>query len=299
MALIKIAAIVLMIVLGLYLLFSGPLSFPDNFHNIWENGGFLPNGWWGLAMATAVVMFSFGGIELIGITAGEAENPDKTIPRAINQVIWRILLFYVGTMAVLMALWPWNKVGVDASPFVQIFSNVGVVAAAHILNFVVLTAAVSVYNSAIYSNSRMLYGLASKDEAPEFLGQLSGRGVPVKGIFVSSGITLICVALNYFFPGKIFMYLMSIATIAATISWMTITITHIKFRKYCQEHGKKTKFQSPLYPFVNYVCILFLVGVWYFMLQIPDMELAVYLLPVWLLVLWLGYWYRERSHQKE
>ncbi len=299
MALIKIAAIVLMIVLGLYLLFSGPLSFPDNFHNIWGNGGFLPNGWWGLAMATAVVMFSFGGIELIGITAGEAENPDKTIPRAINQVIWRILLFYVGTMAVLMALWPWNKVGVDASPFVQIFSNVGVVAAAHILNFVVLTAAVSVYNSAIYSNSRMLYGLASKDEAPEFLGQLSGRGVPVKGIFVSSGITLICVALNYFFPGKIFMYLMSIATIAATISWMTITITHIKFRKYCQEHGKKTKFQSPLYPFVNYVCILFLVGVWYFMLQIPDMELAVYLLPVWLLVLWLGYWYRERSHQKE
>jgi len=299
MALIKIAAIVLMIVLGLYLLFSGPLSFPDNFHNIWENGGFLPNGWWGLAMATAVVMFSFGGIELIGITAGEAENPDKTIPRAINQVIWRILLFYVGTMAVLMALWPWNKVGVDASPFVQIFSNVGVVAAAHILNFVVLTAAVSVYNSAIYSNSRMLYGLASKDEAPEFLGQLSGRGVPVKGIFVSSGITLICVALNYFFPGKVFMYLMSIATIAATISWMTITITHIKFRKYCQEHGKKTKFQSPLYPFVNYVCILFLVGVWYFMLQIPDMELAVYLLPVWLLVLWLGYWYRERSHQKE
>ena len=246
MALIKIAAIVLMIVLGLYLLFSGPLSFPDNFRNIWANGGFLPHGWWGLAMATAVVMFSFGGIELIGITAGEAENPDKTIPRAINQVIWRILLFYVGTMAVLMALWPWNQVGVDASPFVQIFSNVGVVAAAHILNFVVLTAAVSVYNSAIYSNSRMLYGLASKDEAPEFLGQLSGRGVPVKGIFVSSGITLICVALNYFFPGKIFMYLMSIATIAATISWMTITITHLKFRKYCQKQGKKTKFQSQL-----------------------------------------------------
>ena len=298
MALIKIAAIVLMIVLGLYLLFSGPLSFPDNFRNIWANGGFLPHGWWGLAMATAVVMFSFGGIELIGITAGEAENPDKTIPRAINQVIWRILLFYVGTMAVLMALWPWNQVGVDASPFVQIFSNVGVVAAAHILNFVVLTAAVSVYNSAIYSNSRMLYGLASKDEAPEFLGQLSGRGVPVKGIFVSSGITLICVALNYFFPGKIFMYLMSIATIAATISWMTITITHLKFRKYCQKQGKKTKFQSPLYPFSNYVCILFLVGVWYFMLQIPDMELAVYLLPVWLLFLWLGYCYRERNHQK-
>ena len=113
----------------------------------------------------------------------------------------RILLFYVGTMAVLMALWPWNQVGMEASPFVQIFSYVGVPAAAHILNFVVLTAAVSVYNSAIYSNSRMLYGLATKEEAPEFLGRLSGRGVAVRGIFVSSGITLICVALNYFFPG--------------------------------------------------------------------------------------------------
>lgn len=295
MALIKISAIVLMIVLGLYLLLESPQGFPENFSNLWKNGGFLPNGWQGLALATAVVMFSFGGIELIGITAGEAENPERTIPRAINQVIWRILLFYVGTMAVLMALWPWNKVGTEASPFVQIFSNVGVPAAAHILNFVVLTAAVSVYNSAIYSNSRMLYGLASKDEAPEFLRQLSGRGVPVKGIFVSSGITLICVALNYFFPGKIFMYLMSIATIAATISWMTITITHLKFRRHCQKTGKDTAFQSPLYPFINYVCILFLVAVWYFMLQIPDMALAVYLLPVWLLALWMGYRWRERN----
>ena len=233
MALIKISAIVLMIVLGLYLIFSGPQSFPDNFSTIWNNGGFLPNGWWGLALSITVVMFSFGGIELIGITAGEAENPDETIPKAINQVIWRILLFYVGTMAVLMALWPWNKVGMDASPFVQIFSNVGVPAAAHILNFVVLTAAVSVYNSAIYSNSRMLYGLASKDEAPMFMGKLSSRGVPVNGIFVSSGITLICVALNYFFPGKVFMILMSVATIAATISWMTSSR-----RRNCCETGQ-------------------------------------------------------------
>ena len=239
MALIKISAIVMMIAMGLYLLFSGPQTFPDNFSNLWRNGGFLPNGWWGLALSVTVVMFSFGGIELIGITAGEAEDPDHTIPRAINQVIWRILLFYVGTMAVLMALWPWNQVGMEASPFVQIFSYVGVPAAAHILNFVVLTAAVSVYNSAIYSNSRMLYGLATKEEAPEFLGRLSGRGVPVRGIFVSSGITLICVALNYFFPGKIFMYLMSVATIAATISWMVITITHLKFRRQCRRGGGK------------------------------------------------------------
>lgn len=289
MALVKISAIVLMIVLGLGLLFGSGQPFPDNISNIWQNGGFMPNGWWGLALSITVVMFSFGGIELIGITAGEAENPDHTIPKAINQVIWRILIFYVGTMAVLMALWPWNKVGMEASPFVQIFSNVGVPAAAHILNFVVLTAAVSVYNSAIYSNSRMLYGLAMKNEAPEFLGKLSKRGVPVNGIFVSSGITLLCVALNYFFPGKVFMVLMSVATIAATISWMTITITHLKFRAKCLAEGKATKFKSPFYPVINYICMAFLLGVWGFMTQIEDMKLAVIILPIWLLLLWLGY----------
>lgn len=289
MALVKLSAIVLMIVLGLFLLFGSGQPFPDNISNIWQNGGFMPNGWWGLALSITVVMFSFGGIELIGITAGEAENPDHTIPKAINQVIWRILIFYVGTMAILMALWPWNKVGMEASPFVQIFSNVGVPAAAHILNFVVLTAAVSVYNSAIYSNSRMLYGLAMKNEAPKFLGKLSKRGVPVNGIFVSSGITLLCVALNYFFPGKVFMVLMSVATIAATISWMTITITHLKFRAKCLAEGKVTKFKSPFYPVINYICMAFLLGVWGFMTQIEDMKLAVIILPIWLLLLWFGY----------
>ena len=289
MALIKITAIVLMIVLGLYLLGVAPQPFPENFSNLWANGGFLPNGWWGMGLATAVVMFSFGGIELIGITAGEAENPDRTIPRAINQVIWRILIFYVGTMIVLMALWPWNKVGMEASPFVQIFENVGIPAAAHILNFVVLTAAISVYNSAIYSNSRMLYGLAKKGEAPQIFTRLSARGVPVIGILVSSGCTLVVVALNYFLEGHVFMYLMTIATCAAVISWVVICITHLKFRALCAAQHKDTRFKALLYPVANYLCLAFLAGVIFFMAQIPDMQLAVIFLPIWLIVLAIGY----------
>lgn len=295
MAIIKIAAIVSMILLGLGLLFSSGTPFPRNFSNLWENGGFLPHGVWGLAEATAVVMFSFGGIELIGITAGEAEDPDRSIPRAINQVIWRILLFYVGTMVVLMALWPWNQVGTEASPFVQIFSDVGVPAAAHLLNFVVLTAAVSVYNSAIYSNSRMLYGLAKSGEAPSFFLKLSDRGVPVRGILVSSGITLIVVALNYFLAGHIFLYLMMIATCAAVISWVTICVTHLLFRRRCAAEGRGTKFRSPLYPWTNLISLAFLAGVIFFMAQVPDMQLAVLFLPAWLLVLFLGYQYRKRQ----
>ena len=258
MALIKISAIIFMIILGSYFIFTDPDPFPENFSNLWEHGGFFPNGISGMFLAMVPVIFSFGGIELIGITAGEAENPEKTIPRAINQVIWRILIFYVGTMFVLMTLWAWNEVGTEASPFVQIFENVGFTGAANLLNFVVLTAAVSVYNSAIYSNSRMLYGLATSDNAPKFFEKLSSRKVPVNGILISSGITLLVVILNYLFPGKIFMYLMSIVTGAVIISWAMIIITHIKFRK---KIGRETKFKSILYPFTNYLCLAFIVGI--------------------------------------
>ncbi|MBR3747389.1 MAG: amino acid permease, partial [Selenomonadaceae bacterium] len=234
MAAIKISAIIGMILLGSWYIFSDPDPFPENFSNLWAHGGFFPNGVSGMIMSLAPVLFSFGGIELIGITAGEAQNPDKTIPRAINQVIYRILIFYVGTMIVLMTLWPWNEVGKDASPFVQIFDNAGFPATANILNFVVLTAAISVYNSAIYSNSRMLFGLAKSNNAPKFFEKLSSRGVPVNGILVSSGITLLAAVLNYLLPDQVFMYMMAIVTGAVVISWALIVMTHLKFRKHCE-----------------------------------------------------------------
>lgn len=290
-AIIKVVAICCMIVFGLYLIFTDMGPFPDNFSNLWAYGGYLPNGWWGLALSLVVVMFSFGGVELIGITAGEADEPQKSIPKAINQVIWRILLFYIGTLLVLMILYPWNKVGSEASPFVQIFSNIGVPAAAHLLNLVVLTAAVSVYNSAIYSNSRMLYGLARQGNAPAFLLKLSHRGVPIAGIFVSSGITLIAVVLNYLFPGKVFMYLLSIAVAAVLVSWFIIIITHIKFRQQKQREGKADSlhFKSIGYPLINYFCIAFLIFIAVMMYQIPDTQMALFILPAWLIILAIGY----------
>lgn len=295
MALIKVVAILSMIVLGAYLIFSNPVGYPDNMSNLWEHGGFLPNGVWGLMLAIVVVMFSFGGIELIGITAGEAQNPDKSIPRAINQVIWRILIFYVGTMFILMCLWPWNQVGMEASPFVQIFDNVGIPAAAHILNFVVLSAAISVYNSAIYSNSRMLYGLADKGDAPAALHRLSKNGVPMTGIYISSGITLLIVLANYLFPGEIFMYLFAVVIISAVINWVSICFTHLFFRKHCKKAGHPIpKFHSWGYPFVNYFCLVFLFAVIALMTQIEGMKMAVWALPVWLLVLFLAYTYKEK-----
>ena len=289
MAFIKIAAIIGMILLGSYYIAIAPLPFPQNFGNLWIHGGFFPKGAEGFIMSLAPVMFSFGGIELIGIAAGEAENPGKTIPRAINQVIYRILIFYVGTMIVLMTLWPWNEVGKEASPFVQIFEGVGLNTAANILNFVVLTAAISVYNSAIYSNSRMLYGLAKSDNAPKFFEKLSRRGVPVNGILVSSGITLLAAVLNYLLPDEAFMYMMSIVTGAVVISWVMIVLTHLKFRQHCKAKGIVPKFKSLLYPFAEYLCLAFLAGILIIMAMMDEMRPAVIVMPIWILAIWIFY----------
>ena len=290
MALIKISAIIFMIIFGMGLILTDHHSpFPENFSNLWIHGGFFPNGLTGMIMSIAPVLFSFGGIELLGITAGEAENPDKTIPRAINQVIYRILIFYVGTMIVLMSLWPWNEVGKAASPFVQIFDNVGIPAAANILNFVVLTAAVSVYNSAIYSNSRMLYGLAESGNAPKFFTKLSSSRVPVNGILISSGITLLAVVLNYFLPDEVFTYMMAIVTGAVVISWTMIVLTHLKFRQHCAAAGIIPKFKALFYPFADYLCLTFLAGVLIIMAMMDDMRPAVIVMPLWILIIWFFY----------
>ena len=289
LALIKISAIIFMILLGSYYIFTNPAPFPENFSYLWNHGGFFPHGIFGMCLALVPVIFSFGGIELIGITAGEAENPDKTIPRAVNQVVYRILIFYVGTMIILMTLWPWNEVGKEASPFVQIFENAGFSSAANLLNFVILTAAVSVYNSAVYSNSRILYGLAKISNAPKFFEKLSARKVPVNGILVSSGITLIIVILNYLFPEKIFMYLLSVVTGAIIISWAMIVITHLKFREHCKKIGKVTKFQALFYSISNYLCLIFMAAIVAMMLTMEEMRLAVFLMPLWILAIRLFY----------
>ena len=205
-----------MIVFGLYLIFTTMGPFPQNFSNLWVNGGFFPNGAWGFAASLVVVMFSFGGVDLIGITAGEAENPEKTLPKAINQILIRILIFYIGTMVVLMSLSSWDQVGLQGSPFVQIFSNIGIPAAANILNFVVLVAALSAYNGILYGTSRMLYGLAKEGNAPKIFASLSRTGIPMVGILVSAVIGIILVIMTYYFPKELFMYLLSIVAVSYT-----------------------------------------------------------------------------------
>lgn len=290
-AIVKVVAIVGMIILGTLMIFTGigVGGKAIGFENLWIHGGFMPNGVWGLLLSLVIVMFSFGGIELIGITAGEADNPKKSIAQAVNQVMWRILIFYVGALTVMMIIYPWNKIGLDGSPFVQIFSKMGIPAAATILNIVVLTAALSVYNSGIYSNARMLYGLAQQGNAPKVFAKLNTRGVPVVGVLASSACTLVAVVLNYLVPGKVFMYLIAVAVLAAIISWIVIIIANLKFRAAKGADVAKLDFKVPWHPYSNYVCLAFMIMIVGLMLQIDDMKLSVYIMPLWLVILWTAF----------
>lgn len=290
---VKVLAVIAMIVFGLYLLFTTPSysPFPDNFSNIWTNGGFIPHGWYGVACSMAVVLFSFAGVELIGMTAAEVQEPEKHMPTAINQVLVRVMIFYVGTMIVLMALFPWDKIGASGSPFVEIFAKMGINVAAHILNFVVLIAAISVYNSGMYANGRMLYSLARKGKAPKALRHLSKTGIPTTGILFSSGMTFIAVLLNYIMPEKVFNYLMALGVVVFIVCWATIVITHLKFRQMHEKQGTvdAIKFKSILYPYANYLCIAFFIVVLAVMATMESMQPAVLLLPIWLIIMAVSY----------
>jgi aromatic amino acid transport protein AroP len=297
-AMIKVSAVVGMILLGCWLLFSGHGGEQASVSNLRSHGGFFPNGASGLVMAMAFIMFSFGGLEMLGFTAAEADQPKTVIPKAINQVLWRILIFYVGALAVLLALTPWDSLlqsisaaGDDysGSPFVKVFSLLGSDTAAHILNFVVLTAALSVYNSGTYCNGRMLVGLAEQGDAPRALAKVDKRGVPVRALLVSALVTFLAVVVNYVIPHQALELLMSLVVAALVINWAMISYAHLKFRQRMDRDGVRTAFRAIFYPYGNWLCLAFVVFILGVMAMIPGIQVSVYVIPLWLLVMFACY----------
>ena len=297
-AIIKVAAIVGMIALGSYLLVSGDGGPQAGISNLWSHGGFFPNGVGGLVMALAIIMFSFGGLEMLGFTAAEADSPRTVIPKAINQVIYRILIFYIGALVVLLSLTPWDGLlaslnasgdAYSGSPFVQVFSMLGSDTAAHVLNFVVLTAALSVYNSGTYCNSRMLLGMAEQGDAPRALAKVDARGVPVRALLVSAAITLVAVALNYFVPQQALELLMSLVVATLVINWAMISYSHLKFRQHLLRQGQVPLFKALWYPYGNYLCLAFVAFILIIMLMIPGIRVSVYAIPLWIGGMYLCY----------
>lgn len=293
-AVIKVAAVVGMIVFGLYLLIGGGAGPEAGVSNLWRHGGFFPNGVGGLAMAMAVIMFSFGGLELIGITAAEADDPSRTIPRATNNALYRILIFYIGALAVLLMLFPWQKVVTGGSPFVLIFAALDNGWVANVLNLVVLTAALSVYNGCVYANSRMLFGLAAQGNAPRALMRTNARGVPLNALAVSALATGSAILINYFLPEEALGMVMSLAVAALVINWAMISWSHLRFRRSKDNAGALTLFRSPWFPLSNYVCLAFVAILLVIMAITPGLRISVILIPIWLALLGLGFWLRER-----
>ncbi len=317
-SIIKVVAIIAMILFGSYLLISGSGGERATVTNLYNDEGFFPKGWLstaedgsyqGLLAALVIIMFSFGGLELVGITAAEAENPQKNIPRATNQVLIRILIFYVGALFILFSLMPWRLITADTSPFVEVFNTLNsyqltlwgktfyfTAIIANVLNIIVLTAALSVYNSCVYSNSRMLYGLAEQGNAPRFLKKLNKNHAPIVAILVSAALVFVCIIINWLIPEKALEILMSLVVSSLIINWIMISCTHLFFKNKLKAENRKTLFPSFLYPWSNYLCLLFLSGV-LVMMWFTGLKVSVELIPLWLLLLWGCYRLVRRNNQ--
>ncbi|MCU1782595.1 amino acid permease [Pseudomonas sp. 13B_2.1_Bac1] len=304
LSLLKVGAIVAMILGGfgimLFGIHSAGETHASGISNLWAHGGFMPNGIGGLIASFAVVMFAFGGIEIIGITAGEAKDPQRVIPKAINAVPLRILLFYVLTLFVLMAIYPWPQIGSQGSPFVQIFSNLGIGSAATILNIVVISAAVSAINSDIFGAGRMMYGLAQQGQAPKDFAQLSRHGVPWMTVVVMGAALLGGVVLNYLIPENVFLLIASIATFATVWVWLMILFTQVAMRRsMTQEQVADLKFPVPFWPYAPAAAIVFMLFVFGVLGYFPDTQAALLVGAVWIVLLVVAYllWVKPAAGQ--
>jgi L-asparagine transporter-like permease len=229
-SMIKVVTIVLFIVLGGALILG--IGFPRiGIANLTGHGGFLPHGWTGVGLGIAMAIFSYLGMEIVAVTAGEADDPARAVPRALRQTLARLALFYIGGIAVLVSVLPWDQAGLAESPFVRVFQQVGIPAAAGVMNFVVLTAVLSSVNCNLYLTSRMIFSLARGGYAPRVFGRLSRQGVPLPALLVSSVGMFAALLLNTLYRETAYLYMFAAALFGGMFVWMMIFVTHLMFRR--------------------------------------------------------------------
>jgi AAT family amino acid transporter/D-serine/D-alanine/glycine transporter len=230
------------------------------------------------------------------VTAGEAENPEVVLPRATNSIIFRILIFYIGALVIIMSLIPWDQLDPNMSPFVLMFDKMGIPGAANIINVVVITAAASSCNGGIFSTGRMLYSLALNGQAPKAFGRLSKRHVPAAGVHASAAVMLIGVILNYLVPKEVFTWVTSISLIGTLWTWIIIMYSHSKYRQAVQQgQARAVSFRMPAWPFANWAVIIFLLVVAAMFALDADTRVALYVAPFWFGLLGVGYYLGRRQ----
>ncbi|WP_125591070.1 amino acid permease [Companilactobacillus jidongensis] len=293
-SMIKVIAIVVLVVVGFVMaIFHMPVNGGHaSFANLANHGGLFPTGLTGFLLSFQMVVFAFVGIEMVGITAGETDNPEINLPKAINSVPIRIGLFYVGSMIAIMAVYPWNHITTDVSPFVQVFSGIGIKGAAGILNFVVLTAALSATNSCLFSTSRTLYSLSIKGNAPKKMAMVGRNGVPIWSLMFSGAALLIIVLMNYFMPASVFSLISTVSTINFIIVWIVLLWTHVVYR-----HRTKnlSAYQMPGYPYTNYFSLAFFIGILVLLIIIKQTRMAMIFTALFWMVLVFIYNMRKKA----
>lgn len=300
-SLIKVITVIVLIVVGIIFIFLGVESYntPASFTNLYKDDVFT-NGSYGFLMSFQMAVYSFIGIELIGVTAGETKNPEKSIPRAVNNVPIRILLFYIGSLVVIMSITPLSKISPVNSPFVQVFALVGIPFAASAINFVVITAAASATNSGIFSDSRMLYGLSKEKQAPKMMGKTNKHGVPHIAMFISTSILLIAVMLNYIFPNAIqlFIYITTVSTVLYLLVWVLIITSYIKYARINKQEHKQNTFKLKGGHYTAYVVLAFFFFVFVLLFFSDETRRAIFFLPIWLIATLLMYIRFKRKKEK-
>lgn len=279
-ALVKVVAILAFIAIGAALIFGIGTRHAIGLSNLTANGGFLPHGWTGVWLALTLVLTSYMGVEVIAVTAGEAEKPEQTIPKAMRTIVFRLIVFYVLAVTVMLAMTPWNQAGagngLNASPFVRAFAIVGIPYAASIMNMVVITAALSSCNTDLYLTTRMLFSLSRGHYLPEWIGTLSENGVPGRALAVSSAGMAAAIIFAIYAPSKAFLALYGIAVAGMFFVWTVILITHIAFRRSL---GKDRVARLPMhllfYPYSTIVGILSLLGITAATFFVPGLAMTV------------------------
>lgn len=294
-SMIKIIAILFLIGIGVYLMFTGfisPAGDKAKLSNIWEYGGFFPKGIMGFYAGFQIAVFAFVGIELVGTTAAEAKNPMKTLPKAINAIPIRIIFFYVFALISIMVITPWINISPTKSPFVEVFDIVGIPAAASIVNFVVLTSAASAANSSVYSLSRLVYGLATDKQAPKSMQKLSTRHVPNNALIFSVVCLALATLILLMIPSLItaFTLITTISTVCFIFIWAMIMFSYLAYRCKRPHQHKKSIYKMPGGCFMAYLVLAFFIFVVVLFFLKDDTRLALYLTPIWFMIVFLGEW---------
>jgi L-asparagine transporter-like permease len=283
-SLIKVLAICFLLVFGAVIF--GGIGVPRRGLEAYTAyGGFFPHGFSGVWAAVTMAIFSFYGLEAAAVGSGEARNPETTVPRSLRRIMMRLALFYVGSMTILVGIVPWNQTGIGESPFVLVYRKIGIAGAAGLMNFVVLTAALSSINTNLYTASRMLFSLARSGQAPALLGRLSARGVPRNAVLISGAGLGVAALINQFFADTAYVYMLGVSLFGAIFCWLVILATHVRFRKTGVPYG-------------SVAGILLLLGVLVTMGFLPEMSYAWLAGIPWLLIISAVYYWKSPARPR-